>query len=64
MLCKDCARYDAENRRCLDGKVNPQKWELAVEVANVIGLRTICVFNDHRERLVQARTVAFEEEAR
>jgi hypothetical protein len=55
MLCRDCARYDPKNRKCLDEKVNPLKWEMAVEVANVLGLRTICVFNDHRERLVKAR---------
>ncbi|HVL37911.1 MAG TPA: hypothetical protein VM328_00845 [Fimbriimonadaceae bacterium] len=55
MYCRDCARYDEENRRCRDGKINPEKWETAVHVANVLGLRSICVFNDHRERLVWAR---------
>jgi hypothetical protein len=55
MLCRDCARYDLENKRCLDAKVNPQDWETAVTVAQVFGLRSICVFNDYRERLVRAR---------
>lgn len=55
MYCRDCARYDAENKRCKDAKVNPQDWETAVTVAQVLGLRSICVFNDYRERLVRAR---------
>ena len=56
MDCRDCARWDQENRKCRDGKVNPRKWELAVETAQVLGLRSICVFNDYRERLVKSRT--------
>jgi hypothetical protein len=40
----------------LDRKVNPDTWERAVEVAQVLGLRSICVFNDHRERLVHSRS--------
>ncbi|MBI1755637.1 MAG: hypothetical protein HY248_04030 [Fimbriimonas ginsengisoli] len=55
MYCRDCPRYDGEASRCRDGKVNPPDWETAVNVANVLGLRSICVFNDHRERLVNCR---------
>jgi len=55
VYCRDCPRYDDEARRCRDGKVNPQHWETAVSVAQVLGLRSICVFNDFRERLVQSR---------
>lgn len=55
MYCRDCPRYDAEAKRCKDSKVNPQNWETAVEVSQVLGLRSICVFNDYRERLVRAR---------
>ena len=55
MYCRDCARYDLEAKRCKDEKVNPQDWETAVTVAQVLGLRSICVFNDYRERLVRAR---------
>jgi hypothetical protein len=55
MDCRDCPRYDAEARRCRNGKVNPRDWETAVNVANVMGVRSICLFNDHRERLVQSR---------
>jgi len=55
MECRDCPRYDKDGRKCLDGKVNPQKWTMAVEVANVLGIRSICSMNDHREKLVQSR---------
>lgn len=55
MYCQDCARYDAEAKKCLDGKVNPQSWEIAVTVSQVVGLRSICVFNDYRERLLRSR---------
>jgi hypothetical protein len=55
VYCRDCARYDPESKRCKDAKVNPQDWETAVTVAQVLGLRSICVFNDYRERLVRAR---------
>ncbi len=55
MYCRDCARYDIENKRCKDAKVNPQDWETAVTVAQTFGLRSICVFNDYRERLVRSR---------
>lgn len=57
MRCSDCPRFDKEARRCLDGKVNPQKWNDAVETANVLGVRVICTYNDFRERLVQTRTL-------
>ncbi len=55
MRCRDCARFDEKAERCLDQKVNPQRWEVAVEVSQVLGLRSICAFNDFRERLVASR---------
>jgi hypothetical protein len=55
VYCRDCHRYDPENRKCLDGKVNPPSWETAVNVSQVLGLRSICAFNDHRERLINCR---------
>lgn len=58
MHCQDCPRYDDTTSACRDGKLNPLRWELAVDVANVYGLRSICVFNDHRERLVKCRAVS------
>ncbi|MEZ0326464.1 MAG: hypothetical protein ACAH95_11210 [Fimbriimonas sp.] len=64
VYCRDCARYDLEAEKCLDGKVNPPSWEIAVTVSQVLGLRSICVFNDHRERLVRARTPVNQSEAR
>ncbi|HXH61392.1 MAG TPA: hypothetical protein VNI20_08535 [Fimbriimonadaceae bacterium] len=56
MDCRDCPRYDPENRRCRDGKLNPPRYSDAVEVANVWGVRAICAYNDHRPRLVSVRT--------
>jgi hypothetical protein len=58
MNCRDCPRYDKDGRNCLDGKLNPQKWRQAVDVANIYGLRVICPLNDHRERLIRARGIS------
>ena len=55
MYCRDCPRYDPEAHRCRDGKVNPPNWELAVSISQVVGLRSICMLNDYRERLVETR---------
>jgi hypothetical protein len=44
--------------------VNPLSWEESVNVANVLGVRSICIFNDFRERLVASRlTQAVERKA-
>jgi hypothetical protein len=56
VYCRDCPRWDDEKSRCQDGKVNPQKYSMAVDVANVLGVRSICVFNDYRERLIRGRS--------
>lgn len=55
MYCQDCPRWNEENEQCRDGKVNPENWGMAVEVANAIGVRAICMFNPHREKLVGSR---------
>ena len=55
MYCRDCIRYEKETGKCLDGKVNPPRYEQAVSVSQVLGVRAICTFNDHRERLVSVR---------
>ncbi len=55
MECKDCARFNAEKKECLDQKLNPADWGSAVIVANAMGVRAICAFNDYRERLIRAR---------
>ena len=57
MYCQDCPRYDPEARRCRDGKLNPARYSDAVETANVYGVRAICMYNDHRQRLIQTRRV-------
>ena len=55
MDCRDCHRWDSEAKKCLDGKVNPHNWEVAVTVVQVLGLRAVCPFNDYRERLIGCR---------
>ena len=55
MHCSDCPRFNEEKRTCRDGKINPEAWAMAVEASNVFGVRSICIFNDHRERLVESR---------
>ncbi len=55
MHCRDCVRYNEETNECRDKKVNPQTMAEANDVANIYGARSICMFNDHRERLIEAR---------
>lgn len=62
MECRDCARWDREERKCLDSKVNPHNWEAAVSVSQVFGVRSICMFNDYRERLILCRKPIDEKE--
>lgn len=56
MTCQGCPRYDENKRICLDGKMNPQRYEQAQEVVRIYGLRVICPFNDHRETLIYNRS--------
>ena len=56
MNCCDCPIYDEDRQKCRDGKLNPASYGAAVEVANVFGVRAICSFNDHKQRLVSTRT--------
>jgi hypothetical protein len=55
MHCLDCARFDPDSERCLDNKVNPESWNQAIEVCNVMGVRVICSFNDYRQRILDSR---------
>jgi hypothetical protein len=55
MRCRDCHRFDQETETCRDSKLNPARWEEAVEVGQIYGIRSICTFNDYRERLIAAR---------
>lgn len=68
MKCRDCPRFDPEANKCADGKVNPPTRSLAVDVANVLGVRAICSFNPYRELLAsrvaaQGKTVRKKEQA-
>jgi len=55
MDCKDCPRFDPDDEKCRDQKLNPHRWDQAVDVANMMGVRAICMFNDHREKLLEGR---------
>ncbi|MBX3096931.1 MAG: hypothetical protein KF812_08720 [Fimbriimonadaceae bacterium] len=55
MRCRDCPRFDSDAQTCQDQKLNPGRWEEAVEVGQLYGIRSICTFNDFRERLIAAR---------
>ncbi len=57
MNCPDCPRYDPESETCRDAKINPRKWSDAVEAAHIYGVRAVCVFCEHRERLVACQIV-------
>lgn len=52
MDCRDCARYNAEERKCTLGKVNPPRKSGVVEVVKIFGMRAICPFNDYREEVI------------
>ena len=52
MNCRDCPRYDQDAHTCKDGKINPASWGQAVDAAHYFGVRAVCVFCEHRERLV------------
>ncbi|MBX3113493.1 MAG: hypothetical protein KF836_02915 [Fimbriimonadaceae bacterium] len=56
MNCRDCGRYDQEARVCKDGKLNPPRYEQANDMVKIFGLRVICPFNDHREKLIYVRS--------
>ncbi|MCU0316074.1 MAG: hypothetical protein MUC92_05735 [Fimbriimonadaceae bacterium] len=57
MNCRDCHRYDPETETCKDRKLNPKSWEQAVDCANTYGVRSVCIFNDHREKLISGFTL-------
>jgi hypothetical protein len=57
MRCSQCERFDPEKRACRDGKINPPNYVLTVEAVNVFGVRALCMFNDHRERLAPVRAL-------
>jgi hypothetical protein len=55
MRCQDCVRFDSSTESCKDQKLNPPNWETAVSVAQTHGARSICIFNDYRERIIHNR---------
>lgn len=54
MRCKDCHRFDIEKKTCKDSKLNPRHYSQAVDIAQQFGPRVICIFNDHREQIIES----------
>ncbi|MGI8922832.1 MAG: hypothetical protein ACR2HJ_02130 [Fimbriimonadales bacterium] len=52
MRCSDCPRFDEGTALCKDGKLNPGSRQVAIDVAQQFGPRSICMMNDHREMIV------------
>lgn len=51
VTCPQCLRYDKEARHCLDGKANPKRKSDSVEVAEVLGVQHLCLFNPYRDTI-------------
>lgn len=52
ILCHQCSAYDREAMRCRHGKANPQKKADSLLVAELLGVRALCVHNPFREALL------------
>jgi len=53
MDCRDCSLLNAETGACRSGKLNPRTKEDATDIVRMIGIRALCIFNEHREPIVQ-----------
>jgi hypothetical protein len=53
MDCRDCSLYNADTETCRSQKLNPRSKEDATQVAQMLGVRVICVFNEFREPIIQ-----------
>jgi hypothetical protein len=52
MRCSDCPRFDGKIQFCKDGKLNPATRQQAIDVAQQLGPRSICMMNEFRETIV------------
>lgn len=52
ITCWQCPTYDREVRRCRIGKTNPETKHESITVAEVLGVRALCVHNPYREPLL------------
>lgn len=53
ITCRQCCAYDREERRCRVGKTNPPRKHEALTVAELLGVRTLCIHNPYREPLIE-----------
>lgn len=51
VTCLQCRRYDKDARQCRDGKANPKRKSDSVEVAEVLGVTHLCLFNPYRDAI-------------
>ena len=49
MSCWMCPRYDRAERHCKDGKTNPKRKSETKEVAEQLGVQSICHYNPYRD---------------
>jgi len=50
--CLRCPTYDRDAGRCRVGKTNPRKKHEAQTVAELLGVRALCLHNPFREPLI------------
>lgn len=62
--CWNCNRFHRDEGRCKDGKTNPRRKTDAVEVAEVMGVRALCIFSPYRDILAVRLTMPNSEAAR
>lgn len=53
ITCRQCCAYDREERRCRVGKTNPPHKHVAFTVAELLGVRALCIHNPYREPLIE-----------
>jgi hypothetical protein len=51
--CPHCCAYDRNERRCRVGKTNPPRKHDAQTVAELFGVRSLCIHNPYREPLIE-----------
>ncbi|HLI47922.1 MAG TPA: hypothetical protein VKV18_04430 [Chthonomonas sp.] len=51
--CWRCRRYDRIRRLCRDGKANPRRKIDAFALVELLGVRSLCIYNPYRETLAR-----------
>ena len=53
MTCWKCPRYDKDERRCREGKVNPRSKSDTFTVSELFGIQALCHYNPYRDALAE-----------